>query len=413
MSETQYRSPEELEQDIRRTRSEIDRTLSALQGSLSPVAVLDRAVRTTRDGGGVFVDYFGRAVRDNPIPLALLGVSLTWLVLSSRNHPEKPQQDSGWAGDAPVREDPNRPDTDYTTRTETAASPQSPEHDSGAQFTKGPDKSAFAHASDMRDRAKATAKDASDKVGSTYEHVRQRAGEAYDQASETMHGLRRDASAKADEIHRRASDVSGRAVARGEGAYSAVRDYAREHPLVVGALAVAAGAALAALIPAARRVHDRISAESGPENEDAENPTAEQMDTVIRAGRAAAEQAQKEQKRREVDPDHLRQDLNRKAQGAATVMDAAARTAATEAKREAPTGKSKTMSGSPSSDKTDVWLVTSPSEKNWRERPDNSISSTGPTATDKDSKTASGDKSSSSPLHVSRSEKLSGTPSDS
>ena len=85
MNEAQSRSPDELERDIARTRAAIDRTLTILQDKVSPAAVVDRALRSTREGGAEFASSVGRTARDNPVPLALLGISLGWLMLSNRD----------------------------------------------------------------------------------------------------------------------------------------------------------------------------------------------------------------------------------------------------------------------------------------------------------------------------------------
>jgi len=114
MNDMHSRSPDELERDIERTRTDIDRTLSALQNSVSPAAVLDRTLRSTREGGGQFAASIGRTVRDNPVPLALLGVSLAWLMISSRDSGEGEPTTAPQTYE-PVREDPNRPSAVYTT----------------------------------------------------------------------------------------------------------------------------------------------------------------------------------------------------------------------------------------------------------------------------------------------------------
>lgn len=78
------KSPDEIEQDILATRSHIDRTLDVLTMRLSPSGLVDQAVRTARETGGEFTLNLGRAVRDNPVPTALIGLGLGWLMVSGR-----------------------------------------------------------------------------------------------------------------------------------------------------------------------------------------------------------------------------------------------------------------------------------------------------------------------------------------
>src|SRR5690606_10446869 len=91
MTQTQRRSPAEIEQDIRVTRTHIDQTLDALQSKLSPRALVDEALHYVRDGGSVVASNVGtmaanagRAVRDNPLPAARMCAGVAWLMIGGR-----------------------------------------------------------------------------------------------------------------------------------------------------------------------------------------------------------------------------------------------------------------------------------------------------------------------------------------
>lgn len=64
---------------IEQTREDIDKTLMTLENKLSPRELLDQALRWS---GGDLHFRLGRVLRDNPIPTALLGISLLWLVVA-------------------------------------------------------------------------------------------------------------------------------------------------------------------------------------------------------------------------------------------------------------------------------------------------------------------------------------------
>lgn len=81
---TATESPEQLEQQIARTRAEIDVTLDAIQEKLSPGRLLDQVMDYTKENGGAFAGNLGRSVRDNPVPVALLGIGLGWLMFCRR-----------------------------------------------------------------------------------------------------------------------------------------------------------------------------------------------------------------------------------------------------------------------------------------------------------------------------------------
>ena len=73
-----------IEQDLDDTRSRLDATIGALQEKLAPGTVVDQAVHYFREGGGVELSRnVARSMRENPIPVALIGVGLGWLMLSS------------------------------------------------------------------------------------------------------------------------------------------------------------------------------------------------------------------------------------------------------------------------------------------------------------------------------------------
>ena len=63
-----------LEREAESRRANVDATLDALQQKLSPGQMVDEAMNWFRQGDGAeFTRNFGRSVRDNPVPLALIG----------------------------------------------------------------------------------------------------------------------------------------------------------------------------------------------------------------------------------------------------------------------------------------------------------------------------------------------------
>ena len=71
------------------TRSRLDATLSSLQDKLAPASLADQAVTYFKEVGGVELGRsVSRSMRDNPIPVALIGVGLGWLVFSGARRSE-------------------------------------------------------------------------------------------------------------------------------------------------------------------------------------------------------------------------------------------------------------------------------------------------------------------------------------
>ena len=84
------KSADEVQREVRQSRAEVEDALEAIQDRLSPSQMFDQAVNYLRgSGGNEFMRNLGATVRDNPVPVALLGTGLAWLMLS-RARPRRP-----------------------------------------------------------------------------------------------------------------------------------------------------------------------------------------------------------------------------------------------------------------------------------------------------------------------------------
>jgi ElaB/YqjD/DUF883 family membrane-anchored ribosome-binding protein len=77
---------EQIEDDIRTTRRNIDDKIERIQQRLSPGDVVDNVIDFAKTNGGALAGSVGRTVRDNPVPVAMIGAGILWLVLSSRSN---------------------------------------------------------------------------------------------------------------------------------------------------------------------------------------------------------------------------------------------------------------------------------------------------------------------------------------
>jgi len=86
MSESEA-DQDRIEEDLARTRARMDGRLSALQERLSPGQVLDDLMAYFRGSeGGDFARNLMSSVQNNPMPAALTGIGLAWL-MASNPHP--------------------------------------------------------------------------------------------------------------------------------------------------------------------------------------------------------------------------------------------------------------------------------------------------------------------------------------
>jgi ElaB/YqjD/DUF883 family membrane-anchored ribosome-binding protein len=79
------RRPEKILAEIDRTREEMHRTLTAIEQRLNPQELLNQGLDYVRHSGATeFVQNLGGAARQNPLPVALTGIGIAWLMALGR-----------------------------------------------------------------------------------------------------------------------------------------------------------------------------------------------------------------------------------------------------------------------------------------------------------------------------------------
>ena len=77
------KTAEEAEREVEASRGELDRTVEALKDKMTPGQLLDEATRTMGDAGGQIFSKFVEQAKENPMPLAVMGLGLAWLMTSN------------------------------------------------------------------------------------------------------------------------------------------------------------------------------------------------------------------------------------------------------------------------------------------------------------------------------------------
>jgi hypothetical protein len=73
-----------LEREVEETRWQLSGTLEELRDRMTPGRVVDQVIDYTRDSpAGDFCRNLGREVRENPLPLVVIGIGIAWLLLAS------------------------------------------------------------------------------------------------------------------------------------------------------------------------------------------------------------------------------------------------------------------------------------------------------------------------------------------
>ncbi len=280
------RSSQELHEDIERHRENLDRTLSALGDKLSPGELLDEGLRYMKSGSGEFFANLMRTARDNPVPMALTGIGLAWLMAGQRGpgsaaapggerdverHVEEAARQGGMAdiyAQYLEQEYPFEEDEIDLIIYEDLGSESLGEYQSRSGR-------AGAHMDEWRDKGGSAASQASEKVGEWSEKARSAAGELGEQARARIDSAgARMAAASADvrERSRQARDNAWRrarqarhtTATRARSAAHQAGDLIERYPLSLIAVGLAAGTALGTALPETRR-EDRLFGKTSDE----------------------------------------------------------------------------------------------------------------------------------------------------
>ena len=79
------RPPQEIQAEIDRARREMDGTLTAIEHRLSPGQLIDQGMSYLRQNGAhEFVSNLSGQAKQNPMPVALVGIGIAWLMASGK-----------------------------------------------------------------------------------------------------------------------------------------------------------------------------------------------------------------------------------------------------------------------------------------------------------------------------------------
>ena len=315
------KSPEEVQREVRQSRAEVEETLDAIQERLSPGQLFEQAVDYMRSSNGTdFFRNLGARVRDNPVPVVLVGTGLAWLMLSgSRSRRRDYYEDDelledyamGHYGAGDYFEE-------YDDRDEFVAMPRADEYDTGgkgfAERAKDTAEAARRRAAALRSSGQAYAEGLSEDVSGTAqewgEGVRESAGEWRERArrararAERLGASARDRfSATGEHLWRGARGARSRAGSYGRRARRGFLETLHEQPLVLGALGLAVGAAIGAALPATSREDEWLGETRDRLKDRAKEAGREQVEKARATASAAYEAARDEADRQGLTPE--------------------------------------------------------------------------------------------------------------
>jgi hypothetical protein len=93
------RSAAEVEAEVEASRDELDRDVEALRQKMTPGQLFDEATRTMGGAGQQVASKFLEQAKENPMPLAVMGLGLAWLMSSSNKSGRQERYSSGYSGE--------------------------------------------------------------------------------------------------------------------------------------------------------------------------------------------------------------------------------------------------------------------------------------------------------------------------
>ena len=273
--EGEHKSAAELEREIQAQRNRVENTIDEIQERLSPGQLVDELLSYGKNhGGGDFVANLGRSATNNPLPVALVGIGLAWLMAKpagTGTGRDASDGDRAWNDSINARRGYDAGgdyDDSYPVTIINGSSMQRLGQvneggrtysefadDAGKKFRALTDQTGK-RAGHFVDEAGNTFSGFTDSAGEKVKHFRDEAGNLLDEASgwaahnwqkvrEKLHDARDAVGSGRDQ----ASASLGKAGLQADQLTQSVLGQFRDQPLVGGALAFALGAALGSALP--------------------------------------------------------------------------------------------------------------------------------------------------------------------
>lgn len=250
-----------MEQEISHTRERIGRTVSELEQRLSPGQLMDQALGYARDHGGQLASSVAGAVGRNPLPVIVTGLGVMWMLKSygsggrsaggGRLHDgggRRRSSTSSWGDEYGEYRGSYDVDTDADTDADTGH---------GLRETlSGMGETIKSKVADARDSMSSATSSMGDRVHAAGGSLSDRVHSAQGSLGGRVHGVVDGARSAKRAIGERwdfASQAARDQARRARGELGALMD---EQPLLMGAIGLAVGATVAALMPGTRREHD-------------------------------------------------------------------------------------------------------------------------------------------------------------
>jgi hypothetical protein len=299
----QTRSPEEIEREIATERSELQRTIDDLQERLS----LDGIMRTVTDSVSDNASDIGRTlsttVQRNPVPIALVGAGLAWLAVSNArgDHDERYAGEVDYRGQRDYARSGRLGADPYLSRkygTDKLDEPRGPVHATPEDHGDSPWNEPRSRGGALKDRVRGKMGGAKGKLGEYRERARGRgasmgasARSLCDRISDGTQGMSEEGKKRVIAARTRAYEAQVKAEYYARQGRDSAKSMYDQQPLLGGLLAMAAGAAVAAMLPRTQREDEAFGAYRDQLMDEAYHVYEEERARLTDVAKATAEDA--------------------------------------------------------------------------------------------------------------------------
>lgn len=214
------RRPDEILAEIDRTRGEMDRTLTAIEQRLTPGQLMDQSLDYLKNSGAnEFAHNLGGAAKNNPLPVALVGIGLTWLMALGR---------------------------------------QPAQHEGSMAYGSGAGGRMRERMTSMKDKASGMMHSASERMSATKEQLSGKMDSMRERASFGAGAMQDEAGGTMESMRQRAGNMSDSARQQWQRARGGIDSLINEQPLALGAIGLAIGALLGGVAPRTRKEEEMM-----------------------------------------------------------------------------------------------------------------------------------------------------------
>jgi hypothetical protein len=324
LNEDDHLTSRQLRAEINRTRAELDETFDALERKLTPRELLGEGWSLFKGGSSASANRVVRVARDYPLPSAVIGLGLGWLLLESSRSGSK------------ARRQRYAYDTYGTYGSSSYGASSYGASSYGYEESEG--RGVASRLGDRLSGVREAASGAAHRVGDAASGAAHRVGDAASGAAHRVGDVAHTAGERVSEaagtVRYKASELGDRARYGARHARQGFWEMMEERPLAVGVATLALGLVAGLAMPSTRREDELFGAQRDQLLEKAQHVGSEALDRGKQVASVAVDRINEEAQREGLTPEGLIDKAKNVARETSTVVKDEARHAAEDLKNE-------------------------------------------------------------------------------